>query len=140
MTDNDFPVRISELGTIHIISASNASIVQFGDRAEIDAKVRALAVQREVSHEERHNVYFESYAVFNRPLPLWPLPEPAEQSVTVSTHNIQPRICVGSVDLIAASSSAMLLIGNGLKAKAETRIKHIRQFAASRAYPPVPGP
>ncbi|MFC4100937.1 spore germination protein GerPE [Paenibacillus xanthanilyticus] len=136
---NDYPVRVSHLGKINIISASSASIVQFGDRGEVNAKVQAIAVQRQQRHSRRREMFFESYSIFSRPLPA--IIEPADETapVTMSVTNVQPRICVNSVGIIAVSSCGMIFVGNGMSSTSETRVKHIRQYSAALPLPPIDG-
>ncbi|TYP72716.1 spore germination protein GerPE [Paenibacillus methanolicus] len=136
---NDYPVRVSHLGKINIISASSASIVQFGDRGEVNAKVQALAVQRQQRHSRRREMFFESYSVFSRPLPAIIEPTNEFTDVNMSVTNVQPRICVDSVGIIAVSSCGMIFVGNGLTSTSETRVKHIRQFSAALPLPPIGG-
>ncbi|MCQ6560413.1 spore germination protein GerPE [Paenibacillus mendelii] len=133
----DYPIRTAELAVLEIISASGSSIVQVGDRSEIDAKLRALAVQRQASHAEAGEVYFESYSVFDRPVPAIIEPVDEQTTVHVTTRNLQPRICVGCVEVIAVSSSSLILIGNGMNTRCESRVKHIRQYAGSKPTPPL---
>ncbi|MFB9330619.1 spore germination protein GerPE [Paenibacillus aurantiacus] len=136
---SDYPVRVSHLGKINIISASSASIVQFGDRGAVNAKVQALAVQRQQPHSKRREVFFESYSIFSRPLSQIIEPAFEETNVRMSVTNVQPRICVDSVGIIAVSSCGMIFVGNGLTSMSETRVKHIRQYATARPLPPVGG-
>ncbi|RAP78070.1 spore germination protein GerPE [Paenibacillus montanisoli] len=133
--EQDYPVRISEVGGLHLTSVGGASVVQIGDRAEVNASLRALAVQRGASHAESGNVYFESYSIFDRETPTWdPLGTASDEvPAFIRTTNRQPAITVGCIEVIAVSSAALVLIGNGLKTKAESRVKHIRQYA--RTFP-----
>lgn len=136
---SDYPVRVSHLGKINIISASSASIVQFGDRGSVNAKVQALAVQRQQKHSRRGEMFFESYSVFSRPLPEIIEPATEDTRVHMSVTNIQPRICVDSVSIIAVSSCGLIFVGNGLTSTSETRVKHIRQYSAAPPLPPIGG-
>ncbi|MBO7744950.1 spore germination protein GerPE [Paenibacillus sp. MWE-103] len=129
--NSDYPVRVSEVGGVYVNSISSASIMQFGDRADVNAKLRGVAVQRESDHLFSNRVYFESYDIFSQPVPpVTPfLAEAAREPVDVRTVNRDPRISVGCIEIIAVSSSAMLLVGNGVNTRAESRISNIRQFA-----------
>lgn len=132
--NSDYPARSSQVGGVYLTSISGASIAQFGDRADIDASLRGLAVQREADHLRAGSVYFESYAIFDRPTPSvspW-LAEWSSNPLTVdrvTTEYRDPRISVGCIEVIAVSSSAMILVGNGVHTKSESRISNIRQFA-----------
>ncbi|MFC4810016.1 spore germination protein GerPE [Paenibacillus sp. GCM10023250] len=127
----DYPVRVSEVGGVYVNSISTASIIQFGDRANVNAKLRGVAVQRESDHLSSNRVYFESYTIFSRPVPpVSPfLAEAAKDPVQVRTVNRDPRIGVGCIEIIAVSSSATVLTGNGVNMRAESRISNIRQYA-----------
>ncbi|WP_308634541.1 spore germination protein GerPE [Paenibacillus silvisoli] len=133
--EQDYPVRISEVGGINLTSVGGASVVQIGDRAEVNTSLRALAVQRGASHHESGNVYFESYSIFDRETPTWdPLGTASDEVPTfIRTTNRKPAITVGCIEVIAVSSAALVLVGNGLKSRCESRVKHIRQYA--RGYP-----
>jgi len=129
MNQNDYPIRTSELERLQVISVSESSIIQVGDRSEVYARMRTIAVQREQDHTVGGEAQFNSYPIFYRPWPVHsqlyePLP------VQVTTRNLAPCIQVCSVDILATSSAALILIGNGRVSRAESRIKHIRQFAA----------
>ncbi|MBM7563573.1 spore germination protein GerPE [Paenibacillus sacheonensis] len=129
--DSDYPVRVSEVGGVCLTSIGTASIAQFGDRADVNAFIRGIAVQRESDHLDSQNVYFESYDIFNQPVPPitpW-LAEAAKEPLEMRTTNREPRISVGSIEIIAVSSSALVLVGNGVHTRAESRISNIRQFA-----------
>ncbi|BBH19588.1 hypothetical protein Back11_09330 [Paenibacillus baekrokdamisoli] len=132
----DYPIRISELGRLELISVATSSIVQLGDRSELQSSIRGLAVQRAISHEDAGNVYFESYSIFNRPLPSIPETlDDSEGQLIMKTHNKDPRISVGSIYVIAVSGAASVLIGNGMKTTAQSRIKDIRQYRRPKPYP-----
>ncbi|WP_229750253.1 spore germination protein GerPE [Paenibacillus nasutitermitis] len=128
--DTCYPIRVSEVGYFHLISVGDSSIVQFGDRADLNASLRALAVQRQSDHLLEDDVYFEAYSIFSRPRQAYPsLKNFDDGYMTVKTCHLQPRIHVGCIEIIAASASASILIGNGRNQTAESRIKHIRQYA-----------
>lgn len=133
-----FPIRTAYVGSVCIISASQSAIVQFGDRAETNAKLRALALQRQEDHLTGGDVFFESYAIFDRPLPEFIDPDfDRGQVVQLQRTNCSPHIAVGHIQVIAASSSASLLVGNGMRLTGESRIKHIRQYPRPKPFPPV---
>ncbi|QHW34342.1 spore germination protein GerPE [Paenibacillus rhizovicinus] len=128
---SDYPVRVSEVGGVWLTSIGGSSIAQFGDRADIDASIRGVAVQRESDHLVSQDVYFESYDLFSQPVPPptpW-LTAAARDPVDMRTINRDPRISVGSIEIIAVSGAAMVLVGNGVHSRSESRISNIRQFA-----------
>jgi len=126
---NEYPVRTSELKSLQVISVSESSIIQAGDRSEVYARLQTISVQRELDNTVAGEAHFSSYPIFKRPWPF-DIQEPAPLPVEVTTRNLSPCIQVCSVDIIAVSSAALILIGNGKVSRAESRIKHIRQFAA----------
>lgn len=135
---HDFPVRTAEIGFINMISVSSAAIVQFGDRGEYTPMLLALAVQREESHATAGKVYFESYSIFSRPLPV--LQDAAfdtYESVTIARSNSTPRISVGCILITAVGSSASIQAGNAMRTTAVSRIKHIRQYKKTKMTPGI---
>lgn len=126
-----YPVRTSEVGGIWLINVALSASIQLGDRGETDARLRALAVQRQEDHLTAGQVYFEAYPIFRRKLPV--LLDPVYDSgedVRISRYNRSPAISVGCIRILAISSAASLLIGNSMRYKGDSRIKHIRQFAS----------
>ncbi|RXZ78301.1 spore germination protein GerPE [Paenibacillaceae bacterium] len=127
--NNDFfPGRIARVEKIDVVNVSLSGIVQLGDHCEFTPTLKALAVQRAISHEQAGDVYFESYAIFTRPLPELPC---GNQDVHMSRCNVRPDITVGSIHILGVGSAALLQAGNGCLVRAESRIKHIRQYASS---------
>lgn len=138
MTGEGYSIRTAEIGIVYVISASQASVIQIGDRATAEANLRGVAVQREEAHTRAGNVYFESYPIFDRPLPVLIDPEgEAQEVVPVERTSRSGLICVGCVSVTAMSSSAILQAGNGMAFTAESRISNIRQFAAPSQRPPI---
>jgi spore germination protein PE len=133
-----YPIRTSNVGFVLVISASQSAIVQFGDRAETNAKLRAIALQRQEDHLTAGNVFFESYPFFSRRLPELNDPDfDNGQVLQLNRTNCYPNINVGFIHLIAASSSASVQVGNGMCLRGESRIKHIRQYPRPKPVPPV---
>jgi spore germination protein PE len=143
MEDNEvellpYPVRTAHVAYLYIISASQAASVQIGDRATTDARLRALAVQREEDHISGGNAYFEAYSVFSSQLPAFAeSDETAAKQVAVQRINCSPQINVGCIKIIAAGSASSIQLGNGMQLRGESRIKHIRQFAKPGSAPPA---
>lgn len=137
-SENSYPIRTANVGSVCIISVAQAGTVQFGDRAETNGLIRALALQRQEDHTTAGDVFFESYPLFFRPLPV--LVDPVfenGQGVQLMRTNCSPNIIVGNIQVIAAGSSASIQIGNGMKLTGESRIKHIRQYPRPKPVPPV---
>jgi spore germination protein PE len=135
---NPYPIRTANIGWITIISAASSAAVQFGDRGETNARLRALALQRQESHSTAGDVFFESYPVFYRDLPKLIDPDYDNgQVLALERSNCSPNITVGCIHIIAAGSSASILAGNGMNLTADSRIKHIRQYPRPRPVPPI---
>lgn len=133
-----YPIRTANVGTLWIISAAQSAAVQLGDRGETNAKLRALAIQRQEDHTTAGDFFFESYPFFYRPLPVLVDPDyDNNQVVKLSRTHCAPNITVGSIRVIATGSSASIQAGNGMRLTADSRIKHIRQFARPRPVPPA---
>jgi len=131
-------IRTAHIGAFLLTSIAQAGIVQFGDRGETNARLRALAVQRQESHLTAGDFFFESYDIFNRQLPVLTDPDYDEGNVIrIHRTNCSPNINVGIVRIIAAGSAASLLAGNSKCYTAESRIKHIRQYQLPKPYPPI---
>ncbi|MFX3633634.1 MAG: spore germination protein GerPE [Candidatus Pristimantibacillus sp.] len=134
----DYPIRTAEIGRVSIIDVSLSAIIQFGDRGEFTPLLRALAVQRQEDHLVAGNVYFESYSIFNRPLPE--LIDPAaegDEAITITRTNHSPSICVGQIKITAVGAASSMQAGNTMCTIAEARIKHIRQYKHSSMFPGI---
>lgn len=130
-------VRTASIGAIYVISLAQSGILQVGDRYATNAKLQALAVQRQESHATAGEVFFESYRIFSRDLPeLTDLYDGDGQVVQMTRTLCDPRIVVGSIRVIAAGSSASILAGNGKCYTADSRIKHIRQYPRPKPITP----
>lgn len=132
-----YPIRTARIGAVCLIDVSLSGAVQFGDRGETNARLRALAVQRKEDHTTAGDVFYESYRIFDREWPELVDPEyEAGQVVNIKRVNCNPYITVGYVHVIATGAASSLLAGNSMRAHMESRIKHIRQYPRPR---PVPG-
>lgn len=131
-------VRTASIGAIYVISLAQSGILQVGDRYATNAKLQALAVQRQESHATAGEVFFESYGIFSRELPVLTDFYNGDGQVVQMTRTLcDPRINVGSIRIIAAGSSASILAGNGKCYTADSRIKHIRQYPGPQSTSPV---
>lgn len=131
-----FPIRTSKVGIISVINVSSSTTIQFGDRGETNAKLRALAVQRSTDHASSGKVYFESYRIFDRPRPE--LNDPvfeAGDAITLHRMNCSPAIVVGCIRIIAIGAASSIHIGNSMRVIQDSRIKHIRQFPIDQPPP-----
>ncbi|WP_028610406.1 spore germination protein GerPE [Paenibacillus harenae] len=135
---NLYPIRTANIGSVCIISAASSAVVQFGDRGETNARLRALALQRKEDHTTAGDVFFESYTVFYRDMPKLIDPDyDSGQVLALERSNRSPHINVGCIHIIAAGSSSSILAGNGMNLTADSRIKHIRQYPRPRPLPPI---
>ncbi|MFD0958668.1 spore germination protein GerPE [Paenibacillus chungangensis] len=129
-----YAVRTAKIGAVCIISAATASVVQFGDRGDTYANLRALAVQRAENHITAGEAYFESYDIFRRPLPyLIDQLHDTGQLIQTERFNHCPDITVGFIRVTAMGSSSSFLVGNARSNNATSIIKHIRQFPSQSA-------
>jgi spore germination protein PE len=137
-SENSYPVRTANVGSICIISVAQACCVQLGDRAVTNAKLRGIALQRLEDHTAAGDVFFESYPLFYRPLPYLDDPE-YDNGQVISLHrtNCKPNISVGHIQVIAAGAASSIQAGNGMSLTGVSRIKNIRQFPRPKSYPPI---
>lgn len=115
--------RLSAVGLVYINSASDSSIVHFGDNrdgARLNARV--LAVQRSVATFRDNEFPFASYSLFTRPLPV-PPPDQGPASAFLSAC---APIEIGAIQITAISAASHVRIGCGGPETAETRIVNIR--------------
>ncbi|MFS0722798.1 spore germination protein GerPE [Paenibacillus sp. 1P07SE] len=127
----DGRVRTARLGQLTIINVSLSGIVQLGDHDSFTPIVRAIAVQRQEDHLTAGEASFASYPFFTRPFPLFPLPPAganSSESLAIDKLHLSPDIHVGSISVIGVGSSSLVQAGNGRYTRAESRVKHIRQF------------
>ncbi len=117
--------RITCVDHIKIDSVSFSSIFQIGDSEQIQAISRALAVQREAEIFFDNEGNFNAYSIFSEAIPF----QPADaENVTFSTHNLNPVLKVRNIDIMGASSSSVVHLGNSCNIAMEARVKHIRQL------------
>jgi spore germination protein PE len=117
--------RITCVDHIKIDSVSFSSVLQIGDSEQIEAFSRALAVQREAEIFFDNEGNFASYPVFSEAIPFQPA---EEQNFVCSTHNLNPVLKVRNIDILGASSSSVVHLGNSRNIAMEARVKHIRQL------------
>ncbi|MCM3573231.1 MULTISPECIES: spore germination protein GerPE [Mesobacillus] len=117
--------RITCVDHIKIDSVSFSSIFQIGDSEQIQAISRALAVQREAEIFFDNEGNFDVFPIFSEPIPFQPTDE---ENVVFSTHNLNPVLKVRNIDILGASSSSVVHLGNSRNIAMEARVKHIRQL------------
>lgn len=120
--------RISLVPYVYINSVSYSSIFEIGDSHGIDAKSRAIAVQREYPLFLEGEANFRSYRIFSEDIPLPSL------DVTVKSRFIHdnPIIKVKSLEIVGTSNASVIQIGSTHQIKAEARVKHIRQLLSDK--------
>ncbi|MBJ6364274.1 spore germination protein GerPE [Paenibacillus sp. GCM10012307] len=136
---NTIGARSSYVRKVDVTNVSLSGIVQFGDHSDYTPVLRALAVQRETDHAKKDRVYFEAYPIFSRKLPdLCDYPffhsQTDDSQVESYTVNHNPYITVDCISTLGVGASSLLQIGNGCRVAAESRIKHIRQFAGASPF------
>lgn len=115
--------RTVSVNHIRLIELGIASVLQIGDTNKIESKSFALAVQRE------EELYFGNEGSFKDPVFSEPIPlPPIQEQVNMVKHDGNPVIKVGSIRMTAASSSAVIQLGNTCHIHAEARVKHIRHL------------
>lgn len=117
--------RITCVDHIKIDSVSFSSIFQIGDSEQIQAISRAMAVQREAEIFFDNEGNFNAFPVFSEAIPFQPA---SEDNVVFATHNINPVLKVRNIDILGASSSSVVHLGNSCNIAMEARVKHIRQL------------
>ncbi|HAQ08389.1 MAG TPA: spore germination protein GerPE [Bacillus bacterium] len=116
--------RTANVDRIKADSVSFASVLQIGDSDQVRAFTRALAVQREAEVFFDNEGNFNAYSMFSEAIPLLPVTE----SFQSRTHNLNPFIKVGNIDILGVSSSSIVHLGNSRHISMEARVKHIRQL------------
>lgn len=129
--------RVSEVQGIRLLNISQAGVMQLGDRSESNSMLRAIALQRQEDHPYAGDVFFESYVIFSRPIPE--IIDANDDDSIVQTYrlNQNPCISVGCIAITSAGAASQIVIGRGQTHRAESRIKHIRQFAGHQPLPPI---
>ncbi|EFM09916.1 spore germination protein [Paenibacillus curdlanolyticus YK9] len=131
------PDRTYEVGGIDINTISQAGVLQIGDRVESTAMLRGLAVQRQEDHPYAGDVFFESYTIFDRSIPVIVDANDDDSIVEMERFNACPLLSVGCITITSAGAASQIVVGCQKSHRAESRIKHIRQFAGRRPLPPA---
>ncbi|MWC29253.1 spore germination protein GerPE [Paenibacillus sp. MMS18-CY102] len=129
--------RTYEVGGIDINTIAQAGVLQIGDRVDSKAMLVGLAVQRQEDHPYAGDVFFESYTIFDRPLPVLYDANDDDSKVEMERFNACPLLSVGCITITSAGAASQIVVGCQKTHRAESRIKHIRQFAGRRPLPPA---
>jgi spore germination protein PE len=117
-------VRKSVVGELSVLSVDNSSAIEIGDTERLAPVSRVLAVQRQEAIFPFGEFAMRNYAAYSRPVPL---PVVAERLV-MKRDLPKPPVHVGSIRIIAVSSSVIIQVGSSCELLAESRIKHIRHL------------
>lgn len=120
--------RTSIVNEIKTTGITNSSTAEIGDSAYIHAFSRAFALQREEQLFLGDEVQFSNYDVFKRPFP----DEPLAEQIHFESTAMNPFIKVGSINIMAVSSSSILHIGSSRNICLESRIMHVRHLRERR--------
>jgi spore germination protein PE len=116
--------RTACVDRIKVDSVSFSSVFQIGDSEQIQAFSRALAVQREAEIFFGNEGSFSAYPIFSEPIPF----STVNESISFSTQNVNPMLKVRNIEIMGASSSSVVHLGNSRHISMEARVKHIRQL------------
>lgn len=116
--------RISIVGDITISGIASASILHIGDTGYIRPRNRVIAVQRQKAIFWSHEGSFDSFGIFDEPIPLPSLIPQVHKSV----DNLGSVIQVGGVRVLGISSSSVMQVGNNRMIEAESQLLNVRQF------------
>ena len=115
--------RYSIVNSIKLRTLSFSSVLEIGDSTEITAYQKAFAVQREKEIFFTSEGDFNQYSIYSEPIPL---PRPAS---TVQFLKIDERpIVVNNIDIVGASFSSVIHIGQTCDVYMESRVKNVRQL------------
>jgi spore germination protein PE len=116
--------RNTTLLRLFVNTVSNSGIVQLGDVNETSQRSKALAIQRAIANYEEDEFHFASYELYYLPK------KTLQPCVPVNFQSCSPlpNINIGFVRAVGVSASSILRVGCGGPLRAESRIKHIRQF------------
>jgi spore germination protein PE len=116
--------RKSVVGELSVLSLDNSSAIEIGDSERLAPVSRVLAVQRQEAVFPFGEFAMRNYAAYTRPVSL---PDLAERLV-MKRVSPKPPVHVGSIRIVAASSSVIIQVGSSCELAAESRIKHIRHL------------
>ncbi|WP_080847389.1 spore germination protein GerPE [Cytobacillus gottheilii] len=119
--------RTSIVDHIRINTLSFSSIFEIGDVPYIQGYSRAIADQRQKPLFRSDEGSFRRYPIFREPIPLPPIDEAVAMEIT----QVNPVIKVHDIDVLGASSSSIVQLGNSKNIFMESRIKHIRHVTSN---------
>ncbi|WP_066187009.1 MULTISPECIES: spore germination protein GerPE [Gracilibacillus] len=114
--------RTTNVQQLKLDSLAYSSILQIGDTSFTEPSVNVIAVQKEGGISSDKSFSFEDDSFFQQSIPFLP-----NYSLTYGDHHMLcPRIDIHSLDVSAASSSAVIQLGNSQHVHSIARLKHIR--------------
>lgn len=116
--------RQSIVDHLKVVSLAYSAVIEIGDSNMILPNSRALAVQRQFEIFYGNEGNFDTYQIFNRPIPV---PDITER-IMIKRMNEAPTIHVHSVKVLAGAFSSVIQIGSTNIITGEARVKHIRQL------------
>jgi spore germination protein PE len=115
--------RTSHVQFMKLYSIGYASALFIGDLYEFKPATLVLAIQREISRFSGSEGELEAYPLFSVPIPqLQPLFQTRLEIV-----NTIPEIRVGTIRILAVSTSSSLHVGRLHHTVAQSRVKNIRE-------------
>lgn len=118
------PQRTVSAGAVKIVSATDASVVQFGDGATTRLKTAAIAVQRAIPNFRGDEIRFAEYPLYFLPAPR---PEGPPGGMLIRTRP-DALIRIGFLEAMVVRSNSVVRVGNTGKLAADARTLHIRHF------------
>lgn len=118
--------HISVVHNVSIISLGDTGTVQIGDTNSMEAKKRAIAVQRDVATFSDEELPFEAFHIFRDDEITIPT---RTTSVRMKRINKNPFICVDNIIITIVSDAATLHIGSIEYVFNNSRIRQIRHFS-----------
>jgi spore germination protein PE len=119
--------RTAIVDHIRINTLSFSSIFEIGDTQYIQGFSRAIADQRQKPLFRGDEGSFRRYPIFREQIPLPPI----DEAVAVEIIQLNPAVKVRDIDVLGASSSSVVQLGNCKNIFLESRVKHIRHVTSS---------
>lgn len=127
---------LSKVKTFNLIDNGNSSYIQFGDRRNFNAKYRGFAIKQTIYKTTANagEPMFDQYAVFSKQYKQDQLIKFPRLKINVNKPkylcefpDTEAEKLIDHINITISSTSSSVLIGNGKRHYAESRVKHIRQ-------------
>lgn len=116
--------RMSIVDNILVRNVVSSSTFQIGDSEDIQARVRALAVQKQYPIYSKNEGDFSNFPIFSKPLDYAKITE----QVSINIDNVVPIIKTGDIKITSVASASVMHVGNTGNVELEARVKHFRRF------------